>query len=407
MKMLSRTLLLVPALLAACSTPPKDLDVHELSKFVPVIPERKLSVLWGDELNADLDQYLANRPLLRDGQLYVSDASGTVSSYSVDSGKLNWRVRLSARFSAGPAMGEGLLLLGSSDAKVFALDPQTGETIWETGVSSEVLASPLAANGRVIVRTGDGKVLGLQAASGKALWVFDRNVPLLSLRGDSTPLLVDDMVVVGFASGKLVAMSQLDGKQIWEVSVAVPRGRSELERMVDIDGDMIYASGLIFVASYQGRVAALAADSGRTVWTREMSVYRNLLLDGKQLYLTDAEGQVWALDAASGATLWKQDRLSALASTAPVPLGDKLLVGDRLGILYWLAKTDGSLLARLPAKTVMQKSHVDELADELDAPLHDQFWPDLMGMAHAPQVSGQRIILSYRRGVVAVLEDQP
>lgn len=403
----ARALLLVPLLLAACSTPPKDVDVHELSKFVPVLPERKLNVLWGDELGANLDQYLANRPLLKDGQLYMADASGMVTSYALATGELNWQVQLNSRFSAGPAMGDGMLLLGGSDAQVYALEPRSGELLWQSKVSSEVLATPLAANGRVIVRTGDGKVLGLQAASGKQLWVYDRNVPLLSLRGNSTPLLIDDMVVAGFASGKLVALSQHDGKLIWEVSVAVPRGRSELERMVDIDADMVYANGMIYVASYQGRVAALAADSGRTLWTREMSVYRSVVLDGRQLYLTDAEGQVWALDAASGATLWKQDRLSALATTAPVLFGDKLLVGDRLGMLYWLAKSDGRLLAHLSAESVMHASHVDELADQLDAPLHDQFWPNLHGMAHAPQISGKRIILSYRRGVVAVLEDQP
>ncbi|MDH5301072.1 MAG: outer membrane protein assembly factor BamB [Gammaproteobacteria bacterium] len=405
MKRLAHALLLLPLLLAACSTPPKDIDVHELSKFVPVLPQAKVKVLWGDELGADLDQYLANRPLVHNGHVYMADASGQVSSYDLDSGRVNWQVRVPARFSAGPSLGEGMLLLGTSDAKIIALDPRNGDVLWRTDVSSEVLAAPVAANGRVIVRTGDGRVIGLQAASGKQLWVFDRTVPLLSLRGSSTPLLVNDMVVVGFASGKLVALSQHDGKQIWDVAVAVPRGRSELERMVDIDADLVYADGVIYVASYQGRVTALAADSGRTIWTREMSVYRNLVKDGKQLYLTDTEGQLWALDASSGATLWKQDLLSALAATAPVVMGNKLLVGDRLGILYWVDSSDGSLLAQLPAKNVMQASHVDELADELDH-VNDQFWPDTVGMAHAAQVVDGRIILSYRRGVIAVLQER-
>jgi outer membrane protein assembly factor BamB len=405
---LARALILLPALLAACSTPPKDVDVYELSKFVPATAERDVDVKWGVNLDANLDRYLDTRPLLVDSQLYVADAEGVVRQLGLADGVEQWSQQFDREFSAGPNLAAGMLLLGTHDAQVMALQPDGGELLWQTTVSSEVLAAPQASGGRVIVRTADGKVFGLQASSGKQLWVFDKNVPLLSLRGNSRPLLINDMVVVGFANGKLVALSQHDGKLIWEISVAVPRGRSELERMVDVDAELHYADGVIYAVTYQGRIAALSASSGRTIWTREMSAYRSPVVDGSHLYVTDVDGQVWALDKSSGATLWKQDRLSALANTAPVPNGDSLLVGDRLGALYWLNREDGRLLGHVPAETLMLATGVDALADKLDEPLpNTQFWPELVGMAYAPIVAGEQILLSYRRGALAVMTAPP
>lgn len=406
MKRLRGGLLLCPLLFSACTTTPVDVDVEALKKFVPATPLKSVDVVWGESVGADLDQFVDTVPLVDGDKLYLADANGAVRCMFTGSGKLIWQQQFDTQFTSGPALFADTLYMGTDDAHVYAINKDSGELQWRTRVSSEVLATPQRRGDRVVVRSGDGKVFGLQASDGKKLWSYDRNVPLLSLRGSSSPLLIDGRAVIGFANGKLVALELLDGKVSWEATVAVASGRSELERMVDVDGDLLYANGVIYAVTYQGRVAAVSEESGRIIWTRDMSAYRGPVLLGKQLYITDAEGQVWALDASTGATLWKQDRLAGLATTKPLPVGERLLVGDKLGNIYWLQQTDGSLLARLDAGQVLYRSGVEALADKLDAPVHDQFWPDLIGVAYTPQLAGEQIILSYRQGALVAIRDR-
>ncbi|MFO6383031.1 PQQ-binding-like beta-propeller repeat protein, partial [Pseudomonas aeruginosa] len=77
----------------------------------------------------------------------------------------------------------------------------------------------------------------------------------------------------GLASGKVVAVDVQRGLPIWEQRVAIPQGRSELDRVVDIDGGLLLSGDTLYVVSYQGRAAALDVNSGRLLWQREASSY--------------------------------------------------------------------------------------------------------------------------------------
>ena len=121
-----------------------------------------------------------------------------------------------------------------------------------------MLAPPIADRGTVIVRTGDGKLFGLDTASGKRKWVYDRTIPVLTLRGTSTPVIYDGFVIAGFDNGRLVALDIATGKQEWETRLGVPSGRSDLERMVDIDAEPFIIDDIAYVASFQASIAALS-----------------------------------------------------------------------------------------------------------------------------------------------------
>ena len=70
--------------------------------------------------------------------------------------------------------------------------------------------------------------------------------PLLTLRGNATPLVRAGLVYLGYDSGEVVALRLEDGSLVWEQSVATPEGRSELDRLADIDGKAVerVAAGL-------------------------------------------------------------------------------------------------------------------------------------------------------------------
>ena len=160
------------------------------------------------------------------------------------------------RLSSGPGVGEGLVVVGGLDGDVIALDRDSGSAKWATNVSSEVLANPVIEDGIVVVRSNDGRVFGLNATDGSRVWLFDRGVPLISLRGNATPVVRDGQVYVGYDNGKFVALQLADGTLQWEQTIAAPEGRTELERMGDIDGEIVASDGELYMVTYRFLLAA-------------------------------------------------------------------------------------------------------------------------------------------------------
>jgi outer membrane protein assembly factor BamB len=307
-----------------------------------------LRSLWSRGTGDGTDEQLVKLvPAVVDERVYAADRNGSVWAYELEQGKNVWRSKTGVAISAGPGVGEGLVLVGSSEADLIALSADSGEERWRTSVSSEVLSVPQIYEDVVIVQTVDGNIAGLNAESGERVWIHDRSAPVLTLRGTSTPLVEEGLVMAGFASGKMTALEVESGRQIWEADVAISRGRSELQRIVDIDADPVISDGVLYVTSYQGSLVAISLQDGRQIWNRDMSAYAGIAVDGRQVYISDADSEVWALDRRSGASLWKQGKLRHRSLTAPTVIDDYVAVGDYAGYIHLLSRSDGSIAGRV------------------------------------------------------------
>ncbi len=348
--------LLMLMMLAACGTVDTvnswfESDTYEAppTELVEFVAEFEQQTVWsantGEGASNDYDDF----SIWLQGDIAVSvDYEGQVSSYDSQTGKSLWRVELDAPVSSGAGGGEGLILIGTYEGELFALNESNGDLLWKKTLSSEVLAPAKVAMGIAIVRTSDGKINGLSVSDGSVLWSYQRAVPLLSLRGASAPIIAEDKVIAGYANGKLVALSISDGKVVWEKSVTIPRGRTELDRIVDIDSEPVVKDGIVYVVAYNGQLAALDLDTGRKFWSRDMSSRSGLdVISGDAVYVTDNDGYVWALQDGSGDALWRQTRLLRRRGTAPVIVGDNVIVGDLEGYIHLLSRQDGHFVARL------------------------------------------------------------
>lgn len=321
------------------SAPPTPLE-----EFAPTAVVKES---WSTDVGDGTDeQFLKLLPTVVGDRIYSAERGGRVAAFNAGTGQSYWSVDIDERISGGPGVGEGLVLVGTREAEVVALSEADGKQRWRTAVSSEVLAPPRAAQGVVVVHTGDGSITGLDAVTGKRLWSYDRSTPTLTLRGSSAPLIADDLVIAGFDNGRLVALDIKTGKLAWEAVVAVSTGRSDLERMVDIDGEPLRVDDTIYVATYQGRVAAVSLISGEVRWARDFSSYAGIAVDDSYLYLTDSNGIIWAFDRDTGSAVWRQEKLKSRAPTAAALVGDYLVVGDLEGYLHWLRRSDGQFAAR-------------------------------------------------------------
>ncbi|RKZ70842.1 MAG: outer membrane protein assembly factor BamB [Gammaproteobacteria bacterium] len=303
--------------------------------------------LWSkDTGKGSTKQYLKLTPSHIQGKVFVADVRGNLVAIDATSGNRLWESDADMNITGGPGSSETLTMIGSEEGDVLAYTSESGEFLWQAKVSSEVLAAPQEAYGVVVARTIDGKIFGLDAYDGRRLWVYDRTVPSLTLRGTSNPVITGDIVIAGFDGGRISAIELHTGKLIWETSVSLASGRSQLERMVDIDSDPVIIGNDIYVATFQGRVASVALEDGRITWARDISSYAGLTADENNIYITDDQSYIWALERSTGNSVWKQENLYARRATAPAVIGELVVVGDLEGYLHWMDKSNGQFVAR-------------------------------------------------------------
>jgi outer membrane protein assembly factor BamB len=212
------------------------------------------------------------------------------------------------------------------------------------------MSVPVIAAGIVILRTTDGSVIALNEKSGHKVWSYEHNVPALTVRGTGAPLIIEDTIIEGYDNGKLMALQLADGKYVWESNVTIPKGRSEVERLVDIDVDPIESRGVIYIASYNGGVAAVSIMDGDVLWRNEaVSSHTGLAQDEQYLYISNSDGHVLQLDKRTGSSLWEQKDLHGRRLTAPAIYQGYVVVGDIEGYVHWLSTTDGHQLGRVKA----------------------------------------------------------
>ena len=345
-----RALLLAPLVLAlvACVTI-KDLAKGE--KTNAIAPNQleafdasiKVEKVWSKHIGKGADkQYLKLTPTVIDGRLYVADRYGRLVASDLATGKEIWDIQdKEVAYTGGPGGGDGLVLMGTGDGRVIAREAESGKVRWVAKVSSEVLAAPRAGSGVTVVRTGDGRLFGLDSRTGAEMWVYERSVPTLTLRGIGGPAIDEDIALAGFDNGRFAAVNLRSGKMVWESPLAVPSGRSDLERMVDIDAEPVIGGTTVYVASFNGGVAAMSIADGKILWTREVSSYEEISIDRDHVYVTDDKGAIWALDRKTGTSVWKQEALANRFVTAPIFFDGHIVVGDFEGYVHWLAASSG------------------------------------------------------------------
>lgn len=319
-------------------------DPAELIEFESTLEVGKV---WSSDVGKGLDKAGRQlRPVYSSGSLYAADYKGLLKSIDAATGGTRWEIKTKLPFTGGPGISGNLLLMGTENGEVFAFDASTGTQLWSATVTSEVLAAPAQADGIVVVRCIDGRVFGLDVDTGQRVWVYDHNVPLLTLRGNAPPLLRAGVAFIGYDGGQVVALHIEDGTLMWEQSLVTTEGRTELERLSDIDGQLVFIASDLLVSSYKNRLASLAADSGRLLWFKDISSATGVTVDRINLTLSDKDGNVWLLDRRNGAESWKNDQLLRRGLTRPVIYGNFVVVGDSEGYLHWINTSNGQFAAR-------------------------------------------------------------
>jgi outer membrane protein assembly factor BamB len=325
-------------------------DEEEPAELVEFPPSLEVREVWSADAGRGITRSRQNfRPFYSNGEIWVGDADGRISVIDADNGKTLRRFDTDLELSAGPAVYGSRVLVGTFNGTVVALTRETGNSLWTAELSSEVLSYPVLHDGIVIARSIDGRTFGFDVADGQREWIHDKSVPLLTLRGQGDPLPRAGQVYIGHDNGQTTGLRVSDGRVIWDQRISEGEGRTELDRMADIDGPMAIVGTNLYVASFHGRLASMAIESGRLLWVRDIASSSGLSLQRTDIALTDRNDTVFVIDRRNGSTVWSDDRLVRRELTRPVFHGSHVVVADAQGYLHWYNRDSGEFAARARA----------------------------------------------------------
>lgn len=322
-------------------------DPTRVAELRPVVNRIALTPLWdysvGSEYS-DPDSHVA--PWIDRDHVLLAANDGEVVALNTSTGARIWEASVPGTVLAGVAADERRAYVGTWEQEVFALDRETGAQLWKQTMPSEVLNLKALPDDRLAVRTNDDRLSVLNAEDGAQLWSHVHSSPSLTLRGAGEPEAQDDRVLVGFDDGRLIAFDAQSGLQHWEVRLAIPTGRTELERIVDVDGPVRLAGGVAYAAALSNQVGAVETVEGNLLWSKEVEAMHAPAVDDVAVYVTDIHGTLWSLDRKNGGVYWEQAELAYRNLSAPASTGLHVITVDFEGYLHWFRITDGEIMAR-------------------------------------------------------------
>ncbi|NBW53379.1 MAG: outer membrane protein assembly factor BamB [Betaproteobacteria bacterium] len=341
--------------LSACG-PVKDLKDQITERMVgqdPVDPPAELKefkaklnpkILWSIKLEGTENYEFS--PAIMEGNAYAASSNGTLIKVDLKTGKTIWNINTGETLSGGVGVGLNEVTVGTPSGLLIAYDLNS-KLLWKTRLSSQILSAPTIHEGLVIVRTSDNLIHGINVKDGLKKWTFSRTGPPLSLRSNVGVVASDGVVYAGFPGGKLAAIREDNGSLIWEITVAQPKGITEIERASDVTSNPVIDGMTIYTVAYQGKISAVDRVNARTLWSRDISSYTGLNIDGARIYLSHTGGALYALAIESGKTYWRQGDLLNRKLTTPLGMGDYVAVGDLQGYIHILDKETGQFLGRI------------------------------------------------------------
>jgi len=286
------------------------------------------------------------QPILVDTTLYTASSEGVITAIDAETGNILWSRKLKLSLSAGVGYGDGLVLAGTENGEVVALYASNGNPAWVGEVNGGVLASPEGGQNVVVVPTSGNRLVGLSATDGSLIWTLQESTPRLLLRGRGRPLVVSDVVFAGFDNGKMMLIRLDNGQRLWELRVGDAIGKTEIERLADVDARPILIGETVYTAAYQSRLIAINAPSAGMIWENEISTNKDMDADESHIYILGEGDIIYAVDQKTGETIWEQDKLAYRGLTPPAVLGSYILVGDKEGYLHVLDASTGEIVGR-------------------------------------------------------------
>jgi outer membrane protein assembly factor BamB len=275
--------------------------------------------------------YVCNEPIFStaaislSGAVYVGCDDDTLLAFSTD-GTVRWTYAMKQDVDSSPIIGHsGLIYVGGEG--LHAILP-SGERQFKIFLGGHVSASPAQRpDGMIVVGSHDHRVYAV-LADGTVAWSFGTKG---AVQG-AVACLQNNDVVFGSDDGFVYRLSPMGGSR-WRFKTGGP-----VRAGVAVSED----ERAVFVASMDGRVYGLDADTGKELWHIATAGHiRSTPVLGSEgrLYFGSRDHHLYAVDAANGELKWRIDLGAEIDSTLAIASGRTLVVGSDDGTIYILGET--------------------------------------------------------------------
>ena len=274
----------------------------------------------------------------------VAGSDGGMLSIDTRTGAQLWQANTGSPISAGVGSDGRFVAVVNRDNELMVFD--AGLNPWRVRLPSQVFTAPLVAGERVFVLGADRSLAAFDAKTGRKLWQNQRPGDALVLRQAGVLIAVGNTLVAGL-SGHLVGLNPMNGSVVWDAPVATPRGTNDIERLVDLVNGVSRETNDVCVRAFQAAVACIDTLRGVVNWKKPAFGSVGLSGDMQQVFGVESDGRMLAWRRADGELAWSSDRLRYRKLSAPLVLGQSVVVGDDSGQVHLLSRMDGSPLTRL------------------------------------------------------------
>ena len=254
-----------------------------------------------------------------------------------------------------PPVAEGDTVVVGDDAGVLvALDAATGEPVWDepVDVGGEVLRPPAIGDGKVVLSYQRGDevqptVAAYELATGEVAWSV---APPVTAPNPFTtvPTIVDDAVIFGSFDRVVQALELTDGAQRWSASAGF--------RSFGLLTSPAAADGELYVGDDTGGLHRLDTRTGEIRWSYALNSgvrFSAPVIVGNAVVVGLIDGRLAAIGRDSGLLVWETDAGSELG---PIAASGDVLVATRAaegsGVVAFEHDPDGTTTAVVSPSTL-------------------------------------------------------
>ena len=258
-------------------------------------------------------------PQPSEGSLISPLFGGVTQHLHVGAGKvrppfrLDWITGGTSLVEFPPAIGFHYLYYASINGNLIAVSARNGRRLWTVHVGRCEAASPAVNRlgrgsvfetflnrepcGRGSAQRGDGEILAVAAGPSHSVR-WRKNLGAT----ETSPLILGNRIYIGDYAGRVYALRAVDGKTIWTYQAGGA-----------VKSAIAYDRGRIFFGAYDGRLYALKASNGKLLWRAESNrdwvgnhgqFYSTPSVAYSRVYIGSTDGHVYSFGEQSGKLRW-------------------------------------------------------------------------------------------------------
>ncbi len=223
----------------------------------------------------------------------------------------HWSFQTEGPIFGSAMLSEDVIYIGSDDGNLYALDAVGGELAWKFATQGIVRSTPAVDNGLVYFASDDGYLYAINAQDGQKVWSTDiGNFIEREIREDlgnspaptgydyvqSSPVVADGIVYVGSTDGKVYALAADTGAVKWTFET-----KQKIRATPTVD------NGVVYIGGWDTILYALDAQTGETRWVSPMGgqVQSKAAVGDGLVYCASRKASVIAVDINTGAMVWE------------------------------------------------------------------------------------------------------